>query len=757
MLLGQHGSGAEHGDLPAVHRDPKRRAHRDLGLAEPHVAADQPVHRLAFFEVDQHVLDRASLVVGLFEGEGGLELGVGAIGGRQHGAGVRRALRVELQELVGHLLDRRANLGLLAREGATAELVELRVRALPGEFLDAAQPRDRQKELVVAPVLDDEHFDESRRVAAHALERALQDLFAFDAAVDADAVVGVHHIVAGVELAKVFEERIGALASASLGFFSASTRARSEDLFFGDHHARFGRPDESVVERAERQLCPRLGEVELAQLGRFCGERYAVSFQKGREALGLRASARGEEHAHALVDPTPRVLDHRLEAVAAAHLPLGLEHRDERGLVERADLNHRVFFDRFERGQRRLVDVGCAAHGQLMDQDRLAGLERVTKRFGLEVQRVERVGRRALVNLRLAVELGAFELGLGVASHRGRIQQHGARRRGQVVERRFEPVVEGRQQAVDAIERASRLEIVEQRSGLGGGHVGRVAKLADASQRVGLLCRGDHRVAHRVNEDLVDRLDRALVVGVEELDRLDQPVVELDARREARVGRVDVDDPAPHGEGAGILGHRDADVSPGTQHPDEVVALELGLGLHEERSRANGVAWWDLAHERGARGDQKRPGQLAREMEEHRHAIHCRAPVGRDVEERRGVERGEVQHAPAAAHEKAQVVGEAQCGIAVGRHDHHGPEPLAGFGQEMRCRARRQAREIHAPTQGLDQIAHRARFIGLAGRVSNRSLRDADPDADAGSEPASGSGPAGMGCSCRACYRCFCF
>ena len=46
------------GDLLAVERDRKRRAQRHLGLAEADVAADQPVHGTAAFEVLQRGRDR---------------------------------------------------------------------------------------------------------------------------------------------------------------------------------------------------------------------------------------------------------------------------------------------------------------------------------------------------------------------------------------------------------------------------------------------------------------------------------------------------------------------------------------------------------------------------------------------------------------------------------------------------------------------------------------------------------------------------
>jgi hypothetical protein len=50
----------------ARHRRDEGGAQRDLGLAEADIAADQPVHRFGRFQVAQHILDRALLILGLF-------------------------------------------------------------------------------------------------------------------------------------------------------------------------------------------------------------------------------------------------------------------------------------------------------------------------------------------------------------------------------------------------------------------------------------------------------------------------------------------------------------------------------------------------------------------------------------------------------------------------------------------------------------------------------------------------------------------
>ena len=79
VLAGEQGGRRDDRDLHSRHGCNERGAKRDLGLAEADVAADQPVHRLAGFEVGEHVLDRAILVVGLFVGEAIDELRIGAV------------------------------------------------------------------------------------------------------------------------------------------------------------------------------------------------------------------------------------------------------------------------------------------------------------------------------------------------------------------------------------------------------------------------------------------------------------------------------------------------------------------------------------------------------------------------------------------------------------------------------------------------------------------------------------------------------
>ena len=112
VLLGEDRRRDEHQRLLAVQRGGEGGAHRDLGLAEADVAADEPVHRPRRLEVFLDGLDRGALVGRLLVREGRFQP-LEPVAGR----GRRRCPRVlplgvELDQLAGELADRRAGAGL---------------------------------------------------------------------------------------------------------------------------------------------------------------------------------------------------------------------------------------------------------------------------------------------------------------------------------------------------------------------------------------------------------------------------------------------------------------------------------------------------------------------------------------------------------------------------------------------------------------------------------------------------------------------
>ena len=125
VLLGEHGGGHQYGGLFATGDGLEHRADGDLGFAEAHIAADQPVHRARCFQVALAFLDGAALVRRLGEMERALEfphpLGIGRMGV----AGFVLALGLHAQQL-GSIVEN-AFLRILAGglPGSAAEFVQI--------------------------------------------------------------------------------------------------------------------------------------------------------------------------------------------------------------------------------------------------------------------------------------------------------------------------------------------------------------------------------------------------------------------------------------------------------------------------------------------------------------------------------------------------------------------------------------------------------------------------------------------------------
>ena len=124
MLPCQQRRRRDHRHLHARHGGHESGAHRHLGLAKAHVAADQPVHRLAGMHVVHHIGNGAQLVVGLLVGEARREILVGAMRRVHHRRLAQRTLGRDADQPVGHLADAFLQLGLLGLPGAAAKLVE---------------------------------------------------------------------------------------------------------------------------------------------------------------------------------------------------------------------------------------------------------------------------------------------------------------------------------------------------------------------------------------------------------------------------------------------------------------------------------------------------------------------------------------------------------------------------------------------------------------------------------------------------------
>ena len=69
MLARKQGGWRDHCNLLSVHRRDEGSSQRDFRLAEADIAADQPIHGFAAFQIAQDVFDRAFLIIGFFPWE----------------------------------------------------------------------------------------------------------------------------------------------------------------------------------------------------------------------------------------------------------------------------------------------------------------------------------------------------------------------------------------------------------------------------------------------------------------------------------------------------------------------------------------------------------------------------------------------------------------------------------------------------------------------------------------------------------------
>ena len=171
MLLREKRRRHEDGGLvPVLHRL-EHRPHCDLGLAEAHVPADETVHGHRLLHVGFHVVDGLELVRGLRIEEGLLELCLPGRVGRERVAGSGLAAPVQLDELLGHLSDRGAHSGLLARPLRTTHAVERR-RLAAGVGRDHVDLLGGQVQPVAAAVLQQQvvALGATRRAGDHAGE-----------------------------------------------------------------------------------------------------------------------------------------------------------------------------------------------------------------------------------------------------------------------------------------------------------------------------------------------------------------------------------------------------------------------------------------------------------------------------------------------------------------------------------------------------------------------------------------------------------
>ena len=238
VLLAEDRRRHEHRDLPARVDRLERGADRDLGLAEADIAADEAIHRPRALHVALGRGDRGDLVLGLLVRELRLELALPVAVGGVRDALRRRARGLDAQQLAREVAC--AFLGVFLRllPAPAAEGRQPRTRRARADIaLDELDARRGHMDLGALVELEREellHAARAEIALARSLPVAREQLEPDEAR---DAVVAVHHIVAGLE----GEERV--LRASARKRAPASTHGRAvEDLARRhDHEARAGR------------------------------------------------------------------------------------------------------------------------------------------------------------------------------------------------------------------------------------------------------------------------------------------------------------------------------------------------------------------------------------------------------------------------------------------------------------------------------------------------------------------------------------
>ena len=684
VLAGQQGRRADNGHLLAAHGHNERRPQRDLGFAEAHIAADQPVHRLAAGEVGQHVGDGVQLVVRLVVGEAGAELveqarrRIDLVGALQLPGGG------DADQALGHLSQALLRPGLARLPGRAAQTVQLHplgVRAVAGQQVDVLH---RQIELGLAPVLQVE-----------AVMRRAVDVQGPQARIAADAVVDVNHQIARRQ-GRGFGQEVLRPALAS-----RPGQTVPQDVGFGNHRQAVG--DEPVIHRQDRplhRLGPGSGDAEglgVAPVGGQAHGAQPVIAEHGGQPVRRSVRPRGEQHPLAVAAQRLGVLGHRLEQVHAVLGPLGGETAPR----SRAQVHH---------GGRGLLDKG-AEH-----PDRMLGQAEVP---GLMVQ-IKPRHRQGAID-RPAPDLRRLAPGvIGVGDHRqplvpgvGGLMVHQHQGAGtQIVEQGFRRLVEEGQVMLHAAAAAALAD---------GGVERIVRRRAEQGDKAGAEA-GDRRLVHQglAHGQQVDRreLSRgALGHGVKAADRLQGVTEQVQPDRLLGRGRIDVDHPAADGELPALRHGGGADIAVDREIPLQVADRDIVPDPGGKRRPADCLTGGQTLDDAGRRRHhQSRRGARARGRAKPRqggHAAGGHTGAGADAVIGQAVPAGQLHHFDPGI-EEAHRVGEGAGpgGVAGDEHAHapmgpgqlgrgKGVKPLRRAGEGQAAGQARQPRHVRGRVQGF--------------------------------------------------------
>ena len=307
------------GDLLAVERDRERRAQRHLGLAEADVAADQPVHRPAAFEILQRGVDRAKLVLGFLIGEARAELVIDMRLHRHFRRLVQMPLGGDLDQFAGDLADAVLELGLARLPAAAAQPVEFDMGVIGAVARQQFDILDRQKQLGLGGIMQFE-----------TIMRRAGDVERLQADETADAVLDMNHEIAGGEARDLRDEIVelaGGLARPHQPVAENVLLADDGDIvgleagFHADHR------QHRLVARRRLHRAPGVDAGEIEQL---------VVAQHAAHAVARAFAPQRDHHLLALRLQRLHMRDHGLEHVDGA---VGAFRR-EIAALPRAGIDH---------------------------------------------------------------------------------------------------------------------------------------------------------------------------------------------------------------------------------------------------------------------------------------------------------------------------------------------------------------------------------------------------------------------------------
>ena len=567
-VLARQQRGRHHdGDLLAVERDRERRAQRHLGLAEADVAADQPVHRPAGFEILQGRIDGAELVLGLLIGKARAEFVIDMRLHRHFRRFVQMPFGGDLDQFAGDLADAVLQLGLARLPAAAAEPVEFDIGVVGAVARQQFDILDRQEQFCFGGVMQFE-----------AVMRRAGDLERLQADEAADAVLDMDHEIAGARLV-TSEMKLSSLRLALRGRTRRSPRM-SCSLMTATWSV--SKPDSMPTTASMASLrgvaCTVRQVLTLVRLSSLwsCSMLPMRSREPSLHSAittflrwACSACTCATTASNTLTDAVG-ALRREIAALPRAgidHVGAALGHRErrqprQRGLVE--PLGPFVFGQIEPVRRQRLVDRAAAGM-----------LQRLAPRLVIIGDLLEALARGVLA-LRLDRD----------------------RRVVEIVEQRIHPLLEQRQpvfHAGMAAAFADRLvqQIVALRRAEG-------CDIAHPEAADGLGHQLKFRDRHQIERAHVEQ--RALGFGIETADRFQAVAEEIEPHGLVEPGRKQIEDAAAHGVFAGLAHRRGAVVAVVLQPGDDGVHRHHMAGRHRQRLRGDDFARRHPLHDGVDRG-----------------------------------------------------------------------------------------------------------------------------------------------------------